>query len=123
MLDGVGVVRSSFFKELLAQVCRRSHLMLAAVYDCRGVPRVGATCFLVDVTVVIGLSCSLLAALLAPLLAAQSVITGILDGDVGRCSPATAWGQAKLGHLVANDVLGGDASPLLDGALEGFSRC
>jgi hypothetical protein len=37
--------------------------------------------------------------------------------------PCTTQGQAKLSHLIADSVLGGDASPLLGSALEGVDRC
>jgi hypothetical protein len=84
-------------------------LMLATAYDCHGVHNNGATCLLVDVIVVIGRGCSLLAVLLAPLLATLGALLGILDDDVGRRFPVAAWGWVKLGHLIADGVLGGDA--------------
>jgi hypothetical protein len=70
-----------------------------------------------------------LRALLVPLLAA---LLGTVDGDVGRCLLAAAWGRlpdslgrTKVGRLVANGILGGDAAWLLNGVpknIVGFSR-
>jgi hypothetical protein len=77
-----------------------------------------AACLFVSATVVVDRDCSLLVALHAPLLATLGTILSIMDGNVGRCSPAIAWGRAKLGCLVAVGVLGGDAAPL-DGAVLG----
>jgi hypothetical protein len=62
-------------------------------------------------------------ALLAALLAALGALLSILDGDIRRCSPATAPDQVKLSHLIANSVLGSNGSPLLGGAPEGVGRC
>jgi hypothetical protein len=121
VLDGVGGVRASLLKELVEVVHGWLCLTLAAAYDRRGVLRARAAGLLVDVAKVIGHG--LLAALLVPLLAALGTLLGIRDSDVWRCSPAAARGWVKLGCLVADSVLGGAATPLLGGVLEGVGRC
>jgi hypothetical protein len=121
VLDGVGRVRASLFKELVEVVRGRLCLTLAATYDRRGVLCAGAACLLVDVAKVV--DHGLLAALLVPLLAALGTLLDIRDNDVRRCSPAAARGWVKLDRLVADSVLGGAATPLLGGVIEGVGRC
>jgi hypothetical protein len=120
VLDGVGVVWENLLKELLEVVRGQSRLTLAAAYDSHGANQNGAACLLVDAAVIVGRGCSLLAALFAPLLA---VLLVILDDDIGRCYPTAAWGWVKLGRLVANGVMGSDATQLLSGVLDGVDRC
>jgi hypothetical protein len=119
VLDGVGVVWACLFKELLEVVHGWPRLMLATAYDHRSVLHVRAACLLLDVAIIVDRDCGLLAVLLVPPIAALCALLSILDGDIRQCSPATTRGRVKLGHLVADGVLGGDASPLLDGVLEG----
>jgi hypothetical protein len=76
-------------------------------------------CLPVVVVVMVGHDRGPLRALLVPLLAA---LLGTVDGDVGRCLLAAAWGRlpdslgrTKVGRLVANGILGGDAAWLLNG--------
>jgi hypothetical protein len=54
---------------------------------------------------------------------ALGALPGILDGDVKCRLPTIAWGQAKLGHLTAGGILGGDAGQLLGGIPEDIGRC
>jgi hypothetical protein len=54
------------------------------------------------------------------LLDALGALPGILDDDVRRHFPTAAWSQVKLGHLIADDVLGVDAMQLLNGVLDGI---
>jgi hypothetical protein len=118
VLDEVGVVWASLFKELLKVVCGRLRLTHAATCSHRSALHIGAAYLLVD-AVVISDSCGLLTALLAPVPAALGALLGILNGDIGRCSPVAAQGWAKLRHHVVDGVLGGDALPHLSGVLEG----
>jgi hypothetical protein len=73
VLNGVGVVWGRFFEEVLEVVCGRSCLALIATS-------------LIDDSAII--SCGLLVALFAPLLAGPGTHLGALDGDVGRRFPA-----------------------------------
>jgi hypothetical protein len=57
-------------------------LAIAIVCDSCSAHHDGASCLLVGTTIVIGRGCSLLAALLAPLLAAVDALLGILDDDI-----------------------------------------
>jgi hypothetical protein len=62
-------------------------------------------------------------ALLAPLLATPGALLNVLDEDVERCSPTTAWGSVKLNRLATDGVLGGDTASLLGGVLGDVGRC
>jgi voltage-gated potassium channel Kch len=73
---------------------------------------------LIDATIIIGHG--LLAVLFASLLAALGGLLGILDGDVGWCSPVATQGRVKLGRLGANNVLSGDSASFFGGALGGI---
>jgi hypothetical protein len=53
----------------------------------------GASYLPIDATIV---SRGLLAALLADLLATLGALLGLLGGDIGRRSPNTTWGRARL---------------------------
>jgi hypothetical protein len=82
------------------------------------VARVRAAYLPVVAIVVLGHSCGPLRVLLSPLLAA---LLGVVDGNVGRCLLAAAWGHlpASLGrtmfsHHIAGGILGGDAAWILD---------
>jgi hypothetical protein len=90
---------------------------LDACHDSHGAHQNRAAYLLFDAAIIIGCGCSLLAALLVPLLAALCTLLGIMDYDIGRCFPAAAWGWVKLGCHVANGVLGGDAVQLLGGSM------
>jgi hypothetical protein len=76
---------------------------------------------LVDATVDVSHGRSILAALLAPLLAPLVTLLNLLDDDVERCFPATAWGWVKSGSLVVDVLLGGSAAQL-GGILDGVGR-
>jgi hypothetical protein len=78
---------------------------------------------LVVATVIAGCGSGLLTALLSPLLATHSALPSILDDDVERRFLTAARCWVKLGHLVADDVLGGDATWLLSCVLDGVGRC
>jgi hypothetical protein len=93
----------------------------ATAHGLRSVLRAGITCSLIDASIVV--SRGLLAALFAPFLATLGALLGILNGDVERCSPAVAWGRAKLDCFGADDMKGGDAMPFFDGTLRGIGRC
>jgi hypothetical protein len=79
------MIQASLLKELLEVVCGWSRLTLATACDSHDMHHDEAAYFLVDASIVVGHGCDLLAALLAPLLAA---LLGILDYDIGRCFPA-----------------------------------
>jgi hypothetical protein len=113
------MVRSSLFKELLEVVCGWPRLTLAATRDCHGVLHVGAAYLHVEVIIIVG--CGLLLVLLMPFLVALGALLGVLDGNIGRCSPDAAQGQVRLGHLVVDSMLGGNAASLLGGVLEDVS--
>jgi hypothetical protein len=81
VLDGVGVIRACFFKELLEVVLRRSCQALAITCGLYGVFSTTAANPLIDVAIDIG--CGLLAVLLVPLLAGLGALLGTLDGDTG----------------------------------------
>jgi hypothetical protein len=87
VLDGVGVVRACFFKELLEVVHRRSCLVLPVACGLCSVLHDGATCFLIDA---IAVDHGLLAALFVPLLACLGILLGTLDYGPGRRLPTTA---------------------------------
>jgi hypothetical protein len=123
VLDVVGVVRASLFKEPLKVVCLWPCLTLATALDRHDVFHARAAHLRADATINVGRGRRLLAALLAPLLATFGVRLGILDGDIEWHSPAAAQDWAKLSHLVADGVLGGTTAPLLGGVLEGVGRC
>jgi hypothetical protein len=112
VLDRVGVVRASLIKELLEVIHRRLRLTLGTAY-------VG---LLVVATVVTHRKCGLLMTLLAPLLATNAALPSILDDDIERRFLAAAWGRVKLGRLIADDVLGVDATQLLGGVLDSVNR-
>jgi hypothetical protein len=105
VLDEVGMVWVSLLKELLEVVHGQSCLMLAAVCDSHGVRHVQVSYLLINAAIGGGCSCSLLEALLAPLVAAL----GVLDDDVRRHFPAAAF-WVKLAHFAADSSLGGDAA-------------
>jgi hypothetical protein len=121
VLDGVGMVLVSVFEDLLNAVCGRPRLALAAAHDLRGAPHIRAACSLVEVTIVVGHG--LLAAWFAPFLAAPGALLGILNGNIGRRSPATARSWVKLGRPNADSVMGGNAALLNGGVLKGINRC
>jgi hypothetical protein len=123
MLDGVGVVQASLLQELFEVVCGRPRLTLAAASGCRDAHHPGAAYLLANATVAIGCNCGLLVVLLAPPLAALGALHGVLDGDVMRHFPTAAQGWEKLERFIADGVLGGDATPLLGGALGDVGRC
>jgi hypothetical protein len=60
--------------------------------------------------------------LLAPLLATLGALTDILDDGIEQHFPAAAWGWVKLGCLVADGMLGGDAAWLLSDIFHGAGR-
>jgi hypothetical protein len=100
-----------------------SCLLLAAVCDSHDAHHDGAACLLVDTTVIVSRVCGLFVTLLTPLLATLGALLGILDDNVGRRFPAATWGWVKLGRLVADGILGGDAAQLLGGVLDGVDQC
>jgi hypothetical protein len=104
-------------------VSGRSRLMLAATCDSHGAHHAGAACLLVDAAVIAGRGCGLLLVLLVPLFATLGTLPDVLDGDIDRRFPAAAWGQVKLGYLVVDGALGGDAAQLLGGTLDSVGRC
>jgi hypothetical protein len=103
-------------------VCGWSRIMLAAAYDSHGTHHARAARFIVDVVMVAGHGCGLLAALLVPPLAALVSPSDILDDGLGQCFRAAAWGQVKLGCLIADGTLGGDVARLLGGIFDGAGR-
>jgi hypothetical protein len=80
-----------------------------------------ATCSHIDDTAII--SCGLLVALFAPLLASPSTHLSALDGDAGRHFPAATWGWSKLGCHGAGGVMGGNTMPFFGGALASIGQC
>jgi hypothetical protein len=100
-----------------------SRLALAATCISHNGHHAGAAYLLVVATVAIDHGCGLLVMLLAPFPATLGALPDVLDGDVGRCLPAIAWGHVKLGRLAAGGVLGSNATQLLDGILKGIGQC
>jgi hypothetical protein len=97
--------------------------MLVAAYNNHGACHAGAARLIVDAAVIIGRSSGLLTALLVPLLDDHGALPNILDDNIERCFPTTAWGQVKLGCLPTDGVLGDNAEQFLDDVLDGVSRC
>jgi hypothetical protein len=120
-LDGVGVARASPCKDLLKMVQGWPRPMLDVVCNLHDALSTEATCSLLDAAII--LSCSLLAALFAPLLVIPGTPLSLLGGDVGRRSSTAARGWAKLGRLGADGVMGDDAALFLCGVLEGIGQC
>jgi hypothetical protein len=81
VIDGVGVIQTCFFEELLEVVLRRSYLVLAIAYGLCGMFSAGATCPLIDAAV--DVDCGPLATLFAPLLVGLGALLGTLGGDIG----------------------------------------
>jgi hypothetical protein len=96
-------------------VCGWPHLTLAASCGSRDVHHARTTHLLIVASIIVDHSCGLLKMLRVPLPATLGALPDVTGGDVRRCLPAVARGWAKLGHLVAGGVLGGDATQLLDG--------
>jgi hypothetical protein len=118
MLDGVGVVRASLLKDLLEVVHGRPRLMLPAACNSRATHHDGApACLLMppSSSAMVAVSWAML---LVPLLAALGTHLDIMDDDIGWCFPAATWGWVKLGRLVADGILGDDATQLLGGLLD-----
>jgi hypothetical protein len=108
------VIQASLLKELLKVLRGWPHLELATARDLHGMLHARAAYLLVDSTIIVGHG--LLVALFAPLIAAHGSLHCILDGKVRWCSPATARGRAKLGHLGADVMSSGDAASFFRGA-------
>jgi hypothetical protein len=100
VLNGVSLVQAALLHELLEVVRERSRLMLAAAYDGHGACHAGAAHLIIDAAIVTVCSCSLLTALLAPLLGALRALHDILHIDIGRHFPATAWGLSLARSIV-----------------------
>jgi hypothetical protein len=123
VLDGEGVVQAGLFEEFFEVAHGRRCLTLTTTYGHRGAQRIRVVCLFVDVTIIIGRGHIFLEALLAPPLAAHGALLSVLDGGVRQCFSASIRCRAKLGHLVADGVLGGDVVPLLDGVLGCVGQC
>jgi hypothetical protein len=117
------MVQANHLKELLKVVRGWPLMSLAAACDSHDAHLDIVACLLVDAAIITDRGCGLLAALLAPLLAALGSLLGILDDDVGWRFPIATWGWVKLGRLVVDGVLGGDAAQLLGGVLDGVGLC
>jgi hypothetical protein len=66
--------------------------MLAVACDSCSTQHAGAACLLVDAVIIAGRGCSLLAVLLAPLVAILGTLSNVLDTGIGRHFPVTSWG-------------------------------
>jgi hypothetical protein len=88
VLDGVGVIRTSFLNVHHAE----------------------AASFLAVAIIIVGRGCNLLKTLLVPLPATLGALLSVLDGDVGSCLPTVAQGHANLGRLFAGAILGSDTA-------------
>jgi hypothetical protein len=117
------MVWASLLKELLKVDHGRLHLVLAAACDSRDAHHIRATRLLAIGTIAIDRGCGLLKMLLASFTTTLGTLHGVLDGDVERCLPAIAWGQAKLGCHATSGVLGDDTVQLLNGVPDDMGRC
>jgi hypothetical protein len=91
-------------------VLGQPHLALATTCGSHDMQHTGFARLLAIAIVIVGHGFNLLKTLLVPLPVALRTLHSILDGDIGRCHPVVARDRAKLGHLVASSVLGGETA-------------